>query len=293
MFAALLAAASPPRQKTAIHAQGSEYQQAHATYAATAAPSVQAKKPPEYKRPCGKPKDAAESELCAQWEAADAAVQSVMWAERQTWLGVLGFLGLIATLVYTAKGTSAAIDAVEAQINADRPLMHLSNVIVRPAAAVHQDGTQYDIEVSWALANHGATGCWTENVCIRYAGHVPPEDLSDVVAEGRVMKLIAFVPPGKGISTNDAFHSISFDADEMEAIRKAKRLYVYGRSTYRDAGGRRWVTGFANWVDLNDDLTGGKLAFYPSDTHWTDTQIKTGKLRWPLKLKAKQAAKAA
>lgn len=217
--------------------------------------------------------------LVANLRSAAASEESADFTGQQLWLNVFGLLGLGATIVYARgawvegrKGADAALQAFEAQIDASRPLMQLSLVTVRRLdfATVESDSTELD--TSWALANHGATGCWTESVCIRYSGHAPPEHLDDITAE-RTIKMIAFVPPGKGVGQGHNFNRVSFSPEEFAVIRSSKRLCVYGRSTYRDAGGRRWTTGFAGWVDLDENLAGKGFAFYPSDTHWVDERI--------------------
>lgn len=84
--------------------------------------------------PCEQGEDNRESDLCAQWKAADAAAKSATWTEETYQLGVwglrVGFLTFLAALVAalyarkaaheTGKGATAALEAVEATREANR-----------------------------------------------------------------------------------------------------------------------------------------------------------------------------
>lgn len=279
--ALLLGAAAPPQPQPqpAKHGDAAEQKASAAADLATPVPSMKVEEAAEYKRPCPNPKSIAEDELCAQWQAAGAAANSVRLARYQTALGILGFAGLIATLIYTARGTQAAIDAVEAQIHADRPLMQIKTVKVRRTNIAPADDPNTQLDVSWFLHNHGATGCWTEVVNIMYSGASPPEHRRNLTQS---LKIISFVAPGEGVGTGASYLRATFPADDFEVIRQTKRLYVHGYSIYRDAGGRRWRTGFAGWITLGDDLSGKEFSFYPSETHWSDVRLKSAK---PIKAK--------
>jgi hypothetical protein len=271
----LCGASQAPQSQTAGHEQAANHQAPKAAQTAVPIPPVEPKQAAEYPRPCRKPKDAAESELCAQWQAADAASDSVKWARYQTLLGVLGAIGLIWTLIYTARGTRAAVEAVEAQISSDRPLMQMSTATANRIGLpeLGEDGGGKgggEIKALWNLMNYGATGCWVEEVCITYSTNPPPADPRQT---DKVRKLSAFLPPGKGFGTVGQFERIAFDEGEFAQLRESRRLYIFGYSVYRDTGGRRWRTGFAGQVLLNTSLQGNGFAFYPSDVHWVDERI--------------------
>jgi hypothetical protein len=87
--------------------------------AANTAKPVEAIKSAEYERPCREGGENRNSDLCAQWKAADAAKNAADWAMRSFWIGILGFLGLLASLYYTRKAVKVADDATK---DADRAL---------------------------------------------------------------------------------------------------------------------------------------------------------------------------
>ena len=65
----------------------------------------------EYRAPCEAPKGKDESDLCAQWKAADAAEQSAFWAKWGVWATVAGIVGLIVTIIQGRAGLKRATDA--------------------------------------------------------------------------------------------------------------------------------------------------------------------------------------
>lgn len=79
-------------------------------------PPVQPVEPvqrPEIERPCEPGQDDRNSDLCAQWKAADAATEAAFWARWSFVLGIFGMLGLFATLHYTRKAVNLAVDTAK------------------------------------------------------------------------------------------------------------------------------------------------------------------------------------
>ena len=73
----------------------------------------------EYSAPCHKDQDNRNSDLCAQWKAADSAANAAWWAEIQTYLSAAGIIGLLYSLYLTRTATKVAVDATK---DADRAL---------------------------------------------------------------------------------------------------------------------------------------------------------------------------
>lgn len=69
--------------------------------------------PPKLERACDEGKDARDSDLCAQWKAADAARDAADWTRLGIILGVFGTVGLFWTLYYTRKAVLAAEEATK------------------------------------------------------------------------------------------------------------------------------------------------------------------------------------
>jgi phage gp46-like protein len=73
----------------------------------------------EYKRPCPSPDNDNQSDLCAQWKAADAARDAADWAWWQLGLSAAGLGGLLYSLYLTRTATKVAVEATE---DADKAL---------------------------------------------------------------------------------------------------------------------------------------------------------------------------
>ena len=81
-----------------------------------APPTTEAVEPvesPELYRPCDQGQDARNSDLCAQWKAADAARDAANWTYWGVLLGIVGTVGLFWTLYYTRKAVLAAESATK------------------------------------------------------------------------------------------------------------------------------------------------------------------------------------
>ncbi len=94
--------------------------------------TVEAVESAEYQRPCEQHRDNRNSDLCAQWKAADAALDAAQWAKWQFFLGIAGAVGLLMTIYYTRRAVLAAIASNK---NAQDSLTHakaMASVELRP-----------------------------------------------------------------------------------------------------------------------------------------------------------------
>lgn len=121
----IVVAVLPPNEGgSAEQPNGGETQQAVTGPAAEAVPPVQpTDEPPGYTDPCNKGEDNRNSDLCAQWKAADAAQESAKWTRRSFWIGLAGtgiggltLFAAIAAAFYArdaAKHAGAAVTQAE------------------------------------------------------------------------------------------------------------------------------------------------------------------------------------
>jgi hypothetical protein len=72
----------------------------------------------KYREPCKDPKGNDESDLCAQWNAAQAASDAAQWAWWQMWLSALGVIGLAATLWFNFRALKIAEDQARETVDA-------------------------------------------------------------------------------------------------------------------------------------------------------------------------------
>jgi len=141
--------ASPSTKETPEKSSASSERQIQAIDGIAGALRDQAKedRDSELTEPCISGRDVRNSDLCAQWKAADAASRAALWAEIGTFVAVFGGLALLwqirltrSALRETALATEemrrgneigertavASVAAYHAQIAASRPLMQLA-----------------------------------------------------------------------------------------------------------------------------------------------------------------------
>ena len=82
--------------------------------------AVKVTQPPVHDRPCQKGSDNRESDLCAQWKAADAASQAAWWAMIATFVTALGTIGLFWQIKLTREAVQDTGEASEAMREANR-----------------------------------------------------------------------------------------------------------------------------------------------------------------------------
>jgi hypothetical protein len=99
---------------------GGDYQERYPSYddtsgQAEATPPAGAKRvgAPRYKTPCQQSQGHDESDLCAQWRAANAAKQAAKWALFQFLLSIFGVIGLVITLWYNKRAIEIALEGGE------------------------------------------------------------------------------------------------------------------------------------------------------------------------------------
>lgn len=130
----ILASVSHAQDDTATPAQQPQQQQA----APAPEPVIEQPiaEPDYYKANCEKPKDHDAADLCEQRRMAKAAEDAVWWARFQTWLGGIGFIAILGTLIFTgiaafAASRSARI-AEQALSVLERPQIFVANVNFDP-----------------------------------------------------------------------------------------------------------------------------------------------------------------
>lgn len=117
----LAAAQAPqPKGKTEQAAGSSKIERAAAPVATSAAEPVKPVKSPQYERPCNQGEDNRESDLCAQWKAADAAADSAWWAMASFVLGIFGTAALLWSIKLTRDALGVATASTDQFIAVER-----------------------------------------------------------------------------------------------------------------------------------------------------------------------------
>jgi hypothetical protein len=126
---------------------------------AEARASAKLSKTTQYRTPCENPKGAGESDLCAQWRAANAAEESALWTKLGFWTALFGIIGLYWQIVLTRKAVGDTGKATEAMVEANK-IAHLG---VRPWLRVEEfvvekmwiEGSQIFFRVYLSIKNYG------------------------------------------------------------------------------------------------------------------------------------------
>lgn len=120
ILAALSLSASAPSPRDRNNApndrSGTEINDANPT--APTAPQEPVESP-FYKQPCGNPSHDRESDLCAQWEAADAAGRAATWSMWGTLVALGGTLALLVQIYLTRQAVEETVEATRAMRQAN------------------------------------------------------------------------------------------------------------------------------------------------------------------------------
>jgi hypothetical protein len=118
---------------------------------------------PEYYKPsCDKPKQREDADLCQQLRMAKAAEDAVWWARTQSILGIVGFLGVLASLFFTAWAAVTASRQVrlsrQALVDTDRAFVFVAEGIIGPVVNAKTDRVEnWKTSVRWKNSGNTPT----------------------------------------------------------------------------------------------------------------------------------------
>lgn len=122
--------------------------------------------PLEHRTPCQEPKGKDESDLCAQWRAAEAAENSALWAKWGFWIGVIGSTLLLWQIILTRRAVKDTGEATEAMREANNIARDASARQLRPylvqapmeqAILSSADGESLGVQFVMNFTNTGGT----------------------------------------------------------------------------------------------------------------------------------------
>lgn len=213
---------------------------------------------PEYKQPCRDPESHDESDLCAQYRAADNAGSAARWAFWQLWFSIFGVVGLGITIAFTIRATNAAVRSNE--IAQDTAKRQLRAYVV--ASTFKLDGAFIDGKprVSFVLRNTGQTPAYEVRALAQtFVARGETVNASKVRFHGRKTEISKGVIGTGGIIGFRVPLSISLRGELLDDIRKGDvEVGVFGVVSYRDAFRRRRLATFKRFLDPADLKTVGK-----------------------------------
>jgi len=195
--------------------------------------------------PCGPRQYKSNDDLCAQWEAADAAADAVGWAKWGTWISGLGLIAVAVAIFLTVQSNRIARDTAKRQL---RAYVGYSNEWYHTEFALGQE-----LLLKPRIINNGETPArnvvWQAQV----------EMINDPDAEN------AFVPSpllpgsrstlGRGQWTQTRLTVTPGVENYAIIMAGAAKLYVFGSISYTDIFGDEWSTTF-------------RLVLIPQEQRW-------------------------
>lgn len=120
-------------------------------------------KPFRYRRPCEKPEGKDESDLCAQWRAAEAGENSALWTQRSVWVSIIGSIFLLWQISLTRKALADTARATAAMIEQNRiaEAAQRAWITIQPEFKVlRSNGESIQIGYCITYKNVGSTGAY-------------------------------------------------------------------------------------------------------------------------------------
>ncbi|AMK18572.1 MULTISPECIES: hypothetical protein [Sphingobium] len=236
----ILAGANAPPKQVEQPKQAAIQSELSKAVASESTPISSVRIPNDRDTGCSKGEDKRESDLCAQWKAADAAREAAEYA----WYTML--LGFVGTIIGFAGTLLLVFTFFETRKTARAEL--------RAYVAVDMDGMEINgrtgaAEVKLKICNQGQTpafkSVWAGNVVIS-----TPEQLERDLAvtprkQPEMGRRVPATVNGHQTASGSFFNHVPFTVEEMKAaVSGEKSLFVFGFVWYEDAFGKKRETVF-------------------------------------------------
>lgn len=217
----------------------------------TPASSVEAVQSPQYERPCDRAQDNRQSDLCAQWKAADAARDAADYARLQFWASLFGIAGLILTLWLTRSAVRAAQASVA--VAQDTGKRQLRAYLVSKKFRVTGIIPEHIPKVHFELKNVGQTPAYA--VQMRSEVHIMPTVPftafkvrfgGDIVGGSR-----AVIGAGEPSEISYPFWDRLTPAEVLDIRSGRSSIVAFGAVSYRDIFKRRRLLTFKMVLPLH------------------------------------------
>ena len=249
---------------------------------------------------CEQGQDKRNSDLCAQWKAADAAADAAQWA----WIQLIGAgIGLLLGGATMAAAISAAYYAKRAanetkrsadiatkaysdQINSTRPLLMVDQssfeLWASPDESGFNDGHKPPFQVpvrgfrlKFVVRNFGQSPCWIESIWFGFSPSDDFEPKPPALALQFRDAIVGFIAPNQKFDVGDAIYLLS--GSDLEKINsQPSGIEITGLLQYRAPAGHIFSTEFGFHVSIGDHT---KSAVPIGDKRcWRDGRVKAVKL---------------
>lgn len=245
-----------PRQPVGAH--DSAHAQRYESPVSQRRPSAESEQPEpdQGNGPCEKGDQSQNPDLCQQWRMAEAAEGTLVWAQRQFWVGVAEAALLILTVTFTALAAWAAVVAARAaeravDQNERTGRLQLRAYLSLESAAIYGVDDPQGPVVGLTVRNAGLTLAdgvcfWGGTAFLRSGRHrlvfkrVFGKEWTDetVLAPGALRTFEYRIPKEK------------FENERVALLEGRKRLVVAGIVLYFDVFGKDHDINFARALDV-------------------------------------------
>lgn len=228
-----------------VHKEGSqtEQRQANKSPPPEATPANQVEHAARYNNPCRYSDTRDDSDLCAQWRAANAAQGQLDWTVgTQFTLDVVGALGLALSLILSAMAAIAGLKAYSGFKGAER-----AHVFVSGMKAIGFFGDGVERKIGFCFTNRGATPCFVTGIHLEPMESLPRRP-AKIRYEGSFLPIVPNEP-------TQMEREVDISPEDYSAfLRDGGRLWLVGGIKYKDIFGASHETRFAYEFSLNGPL---------------------------------------
>ncbi len=175
-------------------------------------------------QPCKPGDDKRDSDLCAQWKAADAAANSAWWARVGTWVSGISGLFVVVALFLAFQSNRIARESAERQLRA-----YVVTAGLDCEWTTRLTDGQLGLNLKVLFVNAGQTPALTTKFvcCVGFGG--VPENLDE--QSWPFSETITVVGPGTRLEAPQIWVP---EAVVLEIYRGTKSAFLYGIATYKD-----------------------------------------------------------
>ena len=224
--------------------------------AQVAAEARASSQPLQYRTPCRQPEGQGESDLCAQWHAANAAQDGAFWTKWGVLIGIVGSSLLLWQIILTRQAVKDTSGATVAMREANRIALDTSKRELR-AYITTEDHEVINFQIGakaghqCKVYNRGHTPAynvriWSRPIAVITAG----TDLhrAKVFRAETVTQSSATLGPGQWVGHTNALNSPLVEDSYVGICVGGVAIVWAGVVTYRDAFGRLRRTTFKYFV---------------------------------------------
>jgi hypothetical protein len=215
--------------------------------------------PLQYRTPCRDPQGETESDLCAQWKAANAAADGAYWAKWGFWIACIGSAFLLWQIILTRKAVEDTSEATDAMREANQIARDAARRQLRAYIAV----TEIEVRglvvgkkpsYSCIIKNTGQTPAYgLRSINIVKASLIGPDDFRIRIGKPEYISACDLGPGQEMPHVNRRNHPLTLK--EWDLINSGEICMIFaGILTYTDAFGHFRRVTFRYCVDVAKEL---------------------------------------